>query len=218
MQNHSDRRIPVGLVATVSALAIAVGGATAWWSVNSRNSEPPNSVNSSTVDPNGQTPSVSPTVEPDSPPPTVVSPTTEQTVEVFVIQDSGTRFELTPMPVSVQASEEPTALVAAGFEQLFAEPQDESGFSEIPQGTQLLNLDIKDNGVYVDLSPEFEFGGGSTSMTARLGQVVYTATTLDPNAPVWISVNGEPLEILGGEGLEIPRPITRTEFDREFPL
>lgn len=217
MQNHSDRRIPVGLVATVSALAIAVGGATAWWTVNSRNAEPPSSVNSSTLDPNAQTPSLSPTVEPDSPP-TVVSPTTEQTVEVFVIQDTGTRFELTPMPVSVQASEEPTALVAAGFEQLFAEPQDDSGFSEIPQGTQLLNLDIKDNGVYVDLSPEFEFGGGSTSMTARLGQVVYTATTLDPNAPVWISVNGEPLEILGGEGLEIPRPITRTEFDREFPL
>ena len=53
-------------------------------------------------------------------------------------------------------------------------------------------------------------------MTGRLGQIVYTATTLNPNSKVWLSVAGKPLTVLGGEGLEIPQPITRSIFDREF--
>ena len=72
------------------------------------------------------------------------------------------------------------------------------------------------NDVYVDLSPEFTQGGGSASMIGRLGQVVYTATTLNPNSQVWLSVGGKLLTVLGGEGLEIPQPITRPIFDQEF--
>lgn len=202
------RRFPVGIVAAVSALVVAVGGATAWWAVNSQQSDVPrSSVDSSIIDPQGTT------VEPTPDIPVAVDPDAQQ-VQIYVLKDTGTQFKLSPVPVSVETSNQPSEVVTAAFKSLLEKQTD----SEIPSGTKLLNLEVKDDGVFVNLSPEFTTGGGSTSMTARLGQVIYTATTLDPNAPVWISVNGEPLEILGGEGLEIPRPITRQVFDSEFPL
>ena len=46
--------------------------------------------------------------------------------------------------------------------------------SQVPAGTQLLGLNV-DNGVAtVDLTSEFESGGGSAAMFMRIGQVVYT--------------------------------------------
>jgi spore germination protein GerM len=52
----------------------------------------------------------------------------------------------------------------------------------------------------------------------RLGQILYTASSLDPNMPVWISVEGKPLETLGGEGLMLEQPITRQWFKENFEM
>lgn len=217
MQNGQTRRIPLGVIATLGALVVAAGGGTAWWAVNSQKDATLNGMNPVPTQPTDPALNIEVTQDPSVTPPTALNPI-EQSVQIYLVQDAGTEFQLASVPVTVQAAEQPEAVLTAAFDRLLNQPPNGASFSAIPPGTQVLNVEVKQNGIAVNLSPEFTSGGGSSSMTSRLGQVVYTATTLDPNASVWISVGGEPLEVLGGEGLEIPQPITRSIFESEFPL
>lgn len=91
--------------------------------------------------------------------------------------------------------------------------------SSIPSGTRLRSLTIRDRrNIYIDLSQEFITGGGTASMSARVGQVLLTATSIDPNAQIWLMVEGELLRELGGEGIEIPQPLTKEAFEKNFGL
>jgi spore germination protein GerM len=101
---------------------------------------------------------------------------------------------------------------------LSAKPRDDLS-STIPKGTKLLSLQVRSDGVHVDLSPEFRSGGGSTSMIYRVAQVIYTSTSLDPNQKVFISVGGQSIDDLhplGGEGLILQQPTTRNQFAADF--
>ena len=103
---------------------------------------------------------------------------------------------------------------------LTAQPSDDLS-SAIPKDTKLLSLQVKPDGVHIDLSREFRAGGGSTSIVYRVAQTIYTATSLDPNQKVFISVQGQPIDekhSLGGEGLVLRQPITRTQFAADFSI
>ncbi len=157
-------------------------------------------------------------IKPQQYQPKSVSPTATQTVQVYWVKDGGGKFEAVPSKVALKEVDRPDAALQAAFNSLLAGPKDTKVFSEIPKGTKLRSLSVNNQGVYVDLSAEFTSGGGSSSMSSRLGQVIYTATSLKPNAKVWISVEGKPLELLGGEGLEVAQPSTRQTFDKNFPI
>lgn len=125
-----------------------------------------------------------------------------------------------PESFSVAGDADPDAQVKAAFDTLLSKTGDpeQEAFTTIPEGTQLLEATVEADGVHVNLSSEFQAGGGSASMMGRLGQVIYTATAFDADAPVWISVEGKPLTLLGGEGLEVSQPITRQGFEDSFSL
>jgi spore germination protein GerM len=151
--------------------------------------------------------------------PQLVQPTAAtQTVQVYWVKDAGGKFQGVPTKVALKEADRSDTSLQAAFSSLLAGPKDATVSSEIPKGTKLRSLSVKNDGVYVDLSGEFISGGGSSSMSSRLGQVIYTATSLKPNAKVWISVEGKPLELLGGEGLEVAQPSTRQTFDKNFPI
>ncbi len=152
------------------------------------------------------------------PEPEPEDPITQEIVgTVYWITDAGDRLALVPTEVPL-TEETPTAQLEALFAQLLTDTPDANLSSTIPPGTELLSLMIQSDGIVVNLSEEFQSGGGSASMVGRVAQVLYTATSLDPSAPIWLQINGEPLEILGGEGLEIAQPLTREIFDADFDL
>lgn len=88
----------------------------------------------------------------------------------------------------------------------------------IPDGSRLLDVDIledtsgKASIATIDLSGEFESGGGSLSMQLRVAQVVYTATQVEGVDAARIAIDGRIAETLGGEGLMIDSPMDRSDF------
>jgi spore germination protein GerM len=138
--------------------------------------------------------------------------------------------EATPVAVYLVAGEhvwpvrrtvEGPALARAALEALLEGPTADDGelASAIPDGTQLLDVALGDDGVLtVDLTREFESGGGSRSMQLRVAQVVYTATQFPTVTGVSFRLDGEPVTAIGGEGLLVDTPQTPAQFEDVTPL
>ncbi|NET50665.1 MAG: spore germination protein [Merismopedia sp. SIO2A8] len=209
-------RFPAGWVLAILSMFIIVGGgSTGWWAWN-RLSSPTQETTEETTQTDSNRTSSSQSSSQSQPQAAAPIAITEATIYMLGVAD--TSFELIPITLEVESSEQSADVLDAAFVQLLAGNIESSAFSEIPGSTTLLDLTVEDDGIHVDLSSEFEQGGGSASMMGRLGQVVYTATSLDPAESVWLSVEGTPLELLGGEGLEVPHPINRDTFHEYFPL
>jgi len=140
--------------------------------------------------------------------------------QVYWLRSDRTQLTLVAksLPPNTSGSTPQQVLTIAVQKLLSAKPSDDLS-STIPKGTKLLNLQLRADGVHIDLSPEFRSGGGSTSMIYRVAQVIYTSTSLDPNQKVFISVGGQSIDRnhpLGGEGLILRQPTTRSQFADDF--
>lgn len=90
--------------------------------------------------------------------------------------------------------------------------------TEIPADTRLDDIALQDDGtVIVDLSPDFEAGGGSFSMQMRLAQLVFTATQFDTIDRVELQIDGQDVDAIGGEGIMVDEPLTRDDFEDLSP-
>ncbi|MBN3941041.1 MAG: GerMN domain-containing protein [Nostoc sp.] len=199
---QGSNRISSGVIAAVSAAVVAVGGGVAWFTTQSSNTPTPSN-------PSGR---IEQPVQPST-----RQPGNENTPNVYWLRPNNKNVTLVPQPVRV-ASVLPNQALEAAFQSLLAGPTEGTDSTTIPKGTKLLGLKSENDEVHVNLSEDFTSGGGSTSMMGRVGQVVYTATTLNPKAKVYIDVNGKPLDVLGGEGVELQQPLTREQFQKNYPL
>jgi hypothetical protein len=89
--------------------------------------------------------------------------------------------------------------------------------SEIPGGTKLLGLTIKNGLATVNLSRKFEADWGGTSKGKRLAQVVYTLTRLGSVDRVAFLVEGRPSTVFSGQGVVGANPVTRDDFLDHLP-
>lgn len=90
--------------------------------------------------------------------------------------------------------------------------------SAIPAGTELLGLKVENGIAMVDLSEEFESGGGTFSVTARIAQVVYTLTQFPTVQGVEFYIEGTKVEMFSTEGLILDGPQTIDDVQHTLPM
>lgn len=208
------------LVALTALLVVACS------SVGSGGTLSPRSPDTGTIAPVSPEPSLEPTAAAPSEPPAeseapatpepTEAPSSATSVKIYLFMD-GT---LVPVRREVDATR---AVGRAALNALFEGPTaDESAASpalttSIPDGTILLGLDIADGLATVDLSREFESGGGSASMFGRLAQVVYTLTQFPTVKQVAFQLDGEPVTSFSGEGIVLDEPSDREDYEAFLP-
>ncbi|MEG3439607.1 GerMN domain-containing protein [Pannus brasiliensis CCIBt3594] len=224
--SRSNNSFPLGPVIGVGIALFITGGAAAWFTVSKLASRQavtpsPSPIESPTIEASPVIPS--PSIEPTptvtaSPSPVAVEPATE-TRSIYWLKVTDTGSELVPRSIEIRKSADKDKELESLFQSLLAGPIDAGDTTTIPAGTKLLSLKQDKKGIRLNLSREFTANEGADSLIGRLAQVLYTATSLDPKASVWIQVEGQPLELLGeGEGLEVAQPMTRAFFEQNYQL
>lgn len=141
------------------------------------------------------------------------------TVSVYFTRAAAGESTLAPVMRTVRARSTESRLRGA-YRALLAGPTAEeraAGYSsEIPAGTRLRAVVVGGGVTAVDLTAAVEGGGGSSSMQARVWQIVYTGTQFPAASAVRILVEGQARQALGGEGVIIEAPIPRPERTPTF--
>jgi spore germination protein GerM len=206
MQDQNKNRFSVTAIATITGIILAAGGGVAWLTKSNLEQTAQN------VQP---VPSPIEKTETEIPAPAAI--TQEQVVSICWLNPTGEKIELVANPMTFQKSVKPERVLQTAFETLLTQPPKDAKYTTaIPPGTKLLSLSTNKTGTHIDLSQEFASGGGSASMSSRLAQVIYTASTSSDHDPIWISVEGQPLENLGQEGIVVSQPMTKKKFNDNF--
>ena len=84
--------------------------------------------------------------------------------------------------------------------------------SEIPSGTKILSIREGSNNILIDLSSDFESGGGAESTYIRVHQLIKTAIS-NTKLPVYLYINGKQANVIGGEGVMLKQPLNERSLD-----
>lgn len=86
-------------------------------------------------------------------------------------------------------------------------------YSEIPKGTKLLGIKYVDDKAIINLSSDFEYGGGSDSLSARMKQLIQTALANSSGKKVYLYIDGKQVDVIGGDGLMVTQPLSEKSLD-----
>ncbi len=88
--------------------------------------------------------------------------------------------------------------------------------TDIPTGTTVRGLQIKNGIATINLSPQFVTIGPSDSLAGRLAQVVYTLTSAPTVSQVVIEIGGT--RIINFAGVDLSNPVGRSQVTAALPL
>jgi spore germination protein GerM len=222
------RSMPIFLVASLVAILVACNGSTGGLG------SVPSAVPTASADSGGPdltpapssstSPSTAPSTEPSDAPGASATPagTPAETMIVrayFVLGGEPGSVGLVPVLRVVPKS---PAVATAAMNALLAGPTakeagDRTMTSAIPDGTGLLGVTIKNGVATVNLTTQFDSGGGTASMQYRLAQVVYTLTQFTTVKSVIFQIEGQTVTVFGSEGIVLDGPVGRAHYYDQLP-
>ena len=217
---NAQRTSPLRALALTAALALLAACSPGVGVGDPVATPPPTTAPS--IDPGSPEPTApaSPSPAPGSPDPTG-SPGETTTIRVYFFLGSFTHEGgLAPILYEIPRTQ---AVATAAMEFLLDGPSDMETttrpalYTTIPEGTRLLGISIEDGIATVNLSREFESGGGSASVLGRLAQVVYTLTQFPTVNSVTFELDGEPVTVFSGEGVVFDGPVDRADYYDQLP-
>ena len=85
-------------------------------------------------------------------------------------------------------------------------------YTEVPSGSDIINITEQPDKVVVNLNSAFVTGGGTESLYKRLYQLIKTVR-LNSNLPVYLYIDGQRADVVGGEGIMLSQPLSNTSLD-----
>jgi len=129
----------------------------------------------------------------------------EATVSVWLIREELAEAVPRTVPRVARIGAETVKALLAGP----TAAESRSGFgTAVPPGTRFLNLTIDAGIAKVDLSRDFESGGGSLGVTLRLAQVACTVGQFPGVKGVRFLLAGKVVSVFTGDGIVLDQPVT----------
>lgn len=137
-------------------------------------------------------------------------------VSVYFVGENANKEEVYKIVKRQYSAQEDGTKLNFAIKSLLNGPNDKEKamgiYTEIPQQTKLISLEEKPNKVVINLSSDFEQGGGTDGLYKRLYQLIKTAnknTVLD----VYLYLNGKQIDVIGGEGIMINQPLNEKSLE-----
>ena len=86
-------------------------------------------------------------------------------------------------------------------------------YSEIPSNTKLISVKEANGKIIINLSSDFQYGGGADSLYNRVKQIIKTSVANSNGKPVYLYLNGKQVNTIGGEGIMINQPLNERSLD-----
>ncbi len=137
------------------------------------------------------------------------------TVDVFflTVDDKGVIiFKKVKRPLSASKNQLKTAVVSLLQGPSYDE-KTQGLYNEIPKGTKLLGLQTQGKNIVINLSSDFQYGGGTDSTYTRMRQLIKTVLPYSNGHNIYLYIDGKQADVIGGEGIMISQPLSENSLD-----
>jgi len=137
---------------------------------------------------------------------------------LYWLSTTNNQIRLIAVPTTIPAGDTTTQQITQAINALLLTTPPSGTATTIPPQTRLYKVEIHDQAIAIDLSPEFLNQSSPTTLATSIAQIVLTATVANPEAQVYLAIAGKPLTSISKTGVLLKQPLTRQQFEQQFAL